>query len=168
MGVRSTLGFSFLVSLSSLFGGLPRCGGPPRRGEWEGARSRRPLHLTIPRSNMVSDSDRCVFHELIDDDCFPVTLRCTNMAIPLPYHGRCLSTHLHPLHRTRCHLCLTPRSFPVLSCLHLRPTVDNSEPTFRTSARPLSTVRFASLLVIVPAYATRSIGNPSLCVYYLL
>lgn len=34
--------------------------------------------------------------------------RCQSLAVPLPHHDSCLFLHLHPIHRSRCHLCITP------------------------------------------------------------
>jgi len=53
MAVRFTRGFSFLVLFFSLSGGSLQCGVFLRRGVWEEARLRRPLHLTTPRSSMM-------------------------------------------------------------------------------------------------------------------
>ena len=128
--VRSMLGFSFLVLLFSLFGGLLQCGGSPRRGVWGEARSRRQSHLTTRRSSMVSYPCLCIFHHLINaNHLFFITYRCADVAVPLSHHGRCLSDHVHPIHRTRRHLRpLISRSFLVLPHALLAPIIDNLDP----------------------------------------
>lgn len=61
----------------------------------------------------------------------PASFRCADVAVPLPHHGRCLSGHIHPIHRTRHHLR------PLISWLFLAfphafvaPIIDNPEPNF--------------------------------------
>ena len=119
--------------------------------------------------NMVSYSCLCVFHHSINADrLFSTTYRCADVAVPLPHHGRCLSDHVHPIHRTRRHLRpLSPRSFLVFLHALLAPIIDIPEPNLSLSTI-FDTPSVSPPSVTVPAYATPSIGNSSLGVYCLL
>jgi len=85
------------------------------------------------RSSMVSLHFSRIFHYSTSG-----VYRCTDMAVPLPHHGRSLLDHLHPVHHPgRNFRPLTSRSLLTRSSV---PIIDNPEPDSRSRLYPIPSV----------------------------
>lgn len=166
MVVPFTLGFSFLVLFSFLFGGSLQCGGSHKRGGWGETRLRRRSHSTTHRSNTVCDPHFRISHVLINDGhALLVNHRCEDVANPLPRNGGCLSGHIHPIHCARRHFRpLTSRLF--ILPIAPPPVIDNLEfnhPLIAPSSTSLSWISFPLTLL-----ETQVIHSPVFITYYEL